>query len=153
MPVTIQLERPDTPDVAALLSELDDYLIPLAPPEFQFRLDVQTLIDKKVIFAVARDETGTAVSCGGVLVTPDYAEIKRMWTSPSHRGRGYARTMLAFLEKQAIDRGAKRLTVETGTDGVMDSALGLYRSVGFKACKPFGEYEETEHNSYLEKWV
>jgi GNAT superfamily N-acetyltransferase len=44
-------------------------------------------------------------------------EIKRMWTAPAHRGRGYDRRVLAALEAAAARRGYHTLQIETDPRG------------------------------------
>ena len=50
----IQRERPDQPDVVALLDALDTYLASLYPPEANHILDVTALLAPEVRFVVAR---------------------------------------------------------------------------------------------------
>ncbi|KAJ3315072.1 hypothetical protein HDU93_004720, partial [Gonapodya sp. JEL0774] len=129
MPIKIAIERPDSPEVMAMLDRLDDYLLPLCPIEFQFRLDVATLLKKDIFFTVAREEgTNEAVGCGGIYITPEYTEVKRVWVEPSRRGKGYAMQIMRYLEDLARSRGTKRLTIETGNN--MDDALALYKKAG-----------------------
>ena len=57
---------------------------------------------------------------GGALrrLEPGVGEIKRMWTAPAHRGRGYDRRVLAALEAAAARRGYHTLQIETDPRGV-----------------------------------
>ena len=66
------------------------------------------------------------------------AEIKRMYVSPSHRGRGYARAVLAELERTAAAAGRVRTVLETGTK--QPEALALYASEGYEPVPTFGIY-------------
>ena len=71
-----------------------------------------------------------AVCCGGVrLLSPEVAEIKRMYVDPSARGNGVARRLLASLETRAVDLGATAARLDTGRD--MAPAVGLYRATGY----------------------
>ena len=56
------------------------------------------------------------------------AEIKRMYVVAAARGAGFARQMLAFLERTAGDRGARWVLLETGSK--QPEAIALYRSAG-----------------------
>jgi putative acetyltransferase len=49
-----------------------------------------------VLFAVARDEQGTAVGCGAIVVGPSFGELKRMFVRPENRGQGIAAKLLGF---------------------------------------------------------
>ena len=70
------------------------------------------------------------------------AEIKRMYVAPAHRGRGYARAVLAELERTALDLGCRRAILETGTR--QPEAIGLYRSAAYVLIPPFGHYRHHE---------
>ncbi|MGD9526903.1 GNAT family N-acetyltransferase [Pseudonocardia sp.] len=68
------------------------------------------------------------------------AEIKRMYVADHHRGRGFARAVLAELERVARELGCRRTILETGTR--QPEAVALYRSAGYVAIPPFGIYRE-----------
>jgi GNAT superfamily N-acetyltransferase len=74
---------------------------------------------------------------GGVAPLADgVAEIKRLWTAPAHRGRGYARRVLAALERRAFHLGYRRLRLQTGAAAA--PALALYQSAGYRPARPLG---------------
>ncbi len=90
---------------------------------------------------------GEAVACGGWRgrdgrtdpeLRDDDAEIKRMYVVDGHRGRGYARAVLAELERTAAAAGRRRIVLETGT--LQPEAIGLYRSAGYEPMPRFGVY-------------
>jgi ribosomal protein S18 acetylase RimI-like enzyme len=74
---------------------------------------------------------------------PHRAELVKMITRISHRGRGVATALLRKVETIAMGRGRTLLVLDTATDG---GAAPLYESVGFTlageipdyACKPHG---------------
>ena len=68
------------------------------------------------------------------------AELKRMYVRPAHRGRGYARALLAHLEDAARAAGRRRTVLETGTR--QPEAISLYRSEGYVPAAKFGTYRE-----------
>ncbi len=147
--LTIALERPDQPEVMALIDELDAYQKPLCPEESHHGVDVTALLRPEVAFAVARDETGAAVGCGAVWCTAEYGELKRMFVRPQCRGRGAARSVLAFLERQAQARGCAAMTLETGIH--QHEAIALYQRAGYDFCPPFGSYREDPYSVFMRK--
>jgi GNAT superfamily N-acetyltransferase len=66
------------------------------------------------------------------------AEIKRMYVRAAHRGRGYARRLLADLEQAARAAGRRRVVLETGTR--QPEAIALYVSAGYAPVEKFGTY-------------
>jgi GNAT superfamily N-acetyltransferase len=151
MATTIARERPDSPDAAALIAELDAYLIPLYPLEAHYGYDVEKLLREDVAFFVVRQD-GLAAGCGGVLLFDDYGEIKRMYVRPAFRSLGLAKRMLEHLEGYVLERGITLLRLETGI--YQPEALGLYERSGFQRCAAFGEYPpDGQYNVFYEKRI
>jgi GNAT superfamily N-acetyltransferase len=95
-------------------------------------------------FLVLRDEQGSAVGCGAVrLIEPGTAEVKRMWVSPSMRGRGAGRALLQALEAAAVELGA--VTGVLDTNVTLASALALYRASGWQDVPPYNDNPEATH--------
>ena len=134
----IALERPDQPDVVALIDELDAYQKPLYPPESHHGIDISALLQPEVRFAVVRSQAGTAVGCGAIVLNADYGELKRMYLRPESRGNGLAQQLLKFLEAQAALAGCHCYTLETGIH--QHAAIALYERAGYVRCAPFGDY-------------
>ncbi len=147
--ITVSLEPAAQPDVIALIEALDAYQIPLYPAESHHGIDMAALSQPNVLFAVARDGEGRAVACGAIVVGPDYGELKRMYTLPSHRGQGIARALLALLESEARARGVRQFTLETGY--LQHDAIGLYERLGYRRCGPFGDYAEDPNSVFMSK--
>lgn len=150
MPLTIAQERPDTPELAAMIAELTQILShPDYPPTSIHGYSVQKLIDQGVAFFVLR-EAGFAAACGGIqLFGDEYAELKRMYVRPQFRGRGYAKQMLEALAAHARGRGVTLLRLETGMH--QREAIGLYESWGFTRRGPFGGYLDDPVSVYMER--
>ena len=102
-----------------------------------------------VLFAVARSGDGTAIGCGAIVLGPAYGEIKRMFVSPSARGRGVGKQLLVFLEDCAKSKGCTRFVLETGY--LQTEALSLYRRCGYERCGPFGSYVEDPNSVFMHK--
>ena len=71
-PMRIAFELPDQPEVIALIAELDAYQATLYPPESCHSLDLASLKQPNVLFAVARDAAGAAMGCGAVVLGSEY---------------------------------------------------------------------------------
>jgi putative acetyltransferase len=149
--MAIAFESPDQPEVIALITELDAYQDTLYPPESRHYLDLASLKQSNVFFAVARDDAGRAVGCGAVVLYPEFGEIKRMYVSPRGRGQGVARKLLALLESRAIAAGCQLLRLETGP--YQHEALALYASTGYERREPFGEYANDPLSVFMQKHI
>ncbi|WP_140634617.1 GNAT family N-acetyltransferase [Methylibium rhizosphaerae] len=147
--MNIALESPDQPDVVELITELDRYQSALYPPESNHFVDIATLAQPGVLFAVARGSDGAAGACGAIVLGPDHGEIKRMYVHPRLRGQGVAKALLAFLETAARERGCTLLQLETGI--LQDEAIGLYKRCGYERRGPFGDYKEDPLSLFMAK--
>lgn len=133
----------DDPAALALIAELNRELLALYPEEgaTHFRLDTDEVAEGRGAFMVAFDGE-EPVACGAVrLIASDTAEVKRMYTRPSVRGRGLAGAVLAALEVEALRLGATTLVLETGVRQL--EAIALYRRYGFEVIESFGEYVDS----------
>jgi DNA-binding MarR family transcriptional regulator/GNAT superfamily N-acetyltransferase len=93
---------------------------------------------------------GEPVGCGVVrhhdlhAGVPGWSEIKRLWVSPSVRGAGLGRRLLAALERGAADAGAP--VVRLDTNRVLSEAIAMYRAEGYREIAPFND------NPYAHHW-
>jgi putative acetyltransferase len=149
--VTITFESLDQPEVISLIAELDAYQDTLYPAESRYSLDLASLKQSNVLFAVARDTTGHAIGCGAIVLYADYGEVKRMYVRPRGRGRGVAQKLLAMLESHAIESGCKLFRLETGP--YQHEALALYTSAGYERCGPYGEYPDDPLSVFMQKHI
>jgi putative acetyltransferase len=147
--MTVAIELPDQPQVIALIAELDAYQDTLYPPESRHALDLTSLKQPNVLFAVARDDAGRAIGCGAIVLNPEFGELKRMYVSTRGRGQGVAKKLLALLESQAIGSGCKLLMLETGP--YQHEALALYASAGYERRGPFGDYMNDPLSVFMQK--
>jgi GNAT superfamily N-acetyltransferase len=84
------------------------------------------------------------VGCGALKFHPGApAEIKRMWVSPSARGLGLGRRLLAELEDRARARGVR--TVRLETNRTLHEAVGLYRAAGYREVAAFNDEPYAHH--------
>jgi putative acetyltransferase len=143
--IVIRPERPDQPEVVALLASLDSYLAALYPPEANHILSVQELLAPEVSFYVARAGrviVGTG-ACRRMPAEPasgeqPYGEIKRMYVEAAARGQRIGARLLAALEERLRSEGIRLALLETGEAQV--EAVRLYRRAGYVARAAFGGY-------------
>lgn len=145
----IKLETPNQPEVVALIDLLDTYQLSLYPPESVYALDMGSLLQPNVLFAVARNADGAAVGCGAMVVTPEFGEVKRMFVHPSARGQGVAQRLLGMLETEALARGCRQFMLETGPS--QPEAIGLYQRLGYRVRGPYGGYPDDPLSVFMEK--
>jgi DNA-binding MarR family transcriptional regulator len=82
--------------------------------------------------------------CGAVKHHPGApSEIKRMWVSPSARGLGIGRRLLAELEARAASSGASLARLETNR--ALVEAIALYRSAGYREVPAFNAEPFAHH--------
>ncbi len=145
----VSFESPDQVEVIELIAALDAYQDTLYPPESRHSLDLQSLKQPNVIFAVARNTEGQAVGCGAVVLGTVSGELKRMYVDPSARGLGIAKLLLGQLESEAAVRGCGLLQLETGP--YQPEALALYARSGYARRGPFGGYTNDPLSVFMQK--
>jgi len=145
----VALESPDQPDVLQLIDELDAYQDTLYPPESRHALDLASLKQPRVLFAVARAADGAAIGCAAVVLDLPHGELKRMYVRPAFRGRGYGKRMLDHLAGYACQHGVSLLRLETGI--YQREAIGLYEGMGFQRIPAFPPYQEDPLSRCYEK--
>jgi len=150
--IEIRDERPDTRDALQLLSELDtDLMRHPYTADSRHAFSVEQLLREGVKFFVTRHQQQPA-GCGGLKIYPsEFAEVKRMYVRPAHRGHGLGKAMLEHLAEVTRQHGINSLRLETGIYQV--DAIGLYERWGFRRRPPFAEYREDPLSVYFEKTV
>lgn len=73
---------------------------------------------------------------------PHRAEIAKMMTRLSHRGRGIATALMRTAEDLAVERNRTLLVLDTATDG---GASGLYEKLGFTLAGEIPDYAFKPH--------
>jgi ribosomal protein S18 acetylase RimI-like enzyme len=73
---------------------------------------------------------------------PHRAEIAKLMTRISHRGRGAAKALMIAAEKLAIERQRTLLVLDTAVEG---GASGLYERLGFQLSGVIPDYALKPH--------
>ncbi|MFN3352981.1 MAG: GNAT family N-acetyltransferase [Brevundimonas sp.] len=112
-------------------------------------LDIASLKSPDIsLFALWRHETLLGV--GALKALHDgTGEIKSMRTRPDAVGRGVGGRILEHIIEEAVRRGYRRLSLETGSGPAFEAALKLYRRRGFAEGEPFGGYPPTDFTVFL----
>lgn len=121
------------------------------PPESTHALDLAGLRALDIAFWsawIADDLVGS-----GALKELDafHGEIKSMHTKATARGQGVAKHMLDHIVSEAVRRGYRRLSLETGSIRAFEPARALYRQYGFTPCGPFANYRDDPNSIYMSK--
>ena len=149
MPYSISVETPLQENVRALVAALNEQLLSLTPREHCHHMSVEEMADTATTLFLARED-GRAVAMGALRRHRDgMAEVKRMYTLPSHQGRGIGKAILARIEHTAREEGFTRLVLETGNN--FDAALHVYKNAGFTPCAPVLDYPPSAWTAFYEK--
>jgi len=150
--ITIAPETPLQDDIREMIVELNDYMIPLTPREFQFQMTAEQIADSDTTLFVARNEAGRAMAMGALKVHDgELGEVKRMFTRPEVRGTGVGRDILVRVEQLARERGLKTLKLETGEAPGFEGAWKVYERNGFAVCGAFLDYPDSGWSRFYEK--
>jgi putative acetyltransferase len=149
MPLTFHAGDLDSPDVRDLLEFHFEQMHSSSPPGACHVLPIDSLRGPDMTVWSARDE-GMLVGIGALKeIACDHGEVKSMRTAQGARGRGVGRAILRQIVAQALDRGYRRLSLETGSTEPFAAALRLYESEGFVPCGPFGSYCDTPFTRFF----
>ncbi|MEZ4859516.1 MAG: GNAT family N-acetyltransferase [Flavobacteriaceae bacterium] len=90
------------------------------------------------------------VGCGAFKpFEKDAVEIKRMYTLPKQRGKGFASAILNELETWAKELGFTAAVLETGIK--QPEAIALYEKNTYKRIKNYGQYAGIENSLCFKK--
>lgn len=145
-----ELLRTDTnnPDFNRLISLLDSELWERYPDLQGDYEDKNVMISPFMAILVYVDDQ--AVSCGALRpVDNDVFELKRMFTCKDHRGKGYSRRVLHELERWAVEKGCRRIILETGIK--QHEAISFYEKEKYTRIENYGEYKGNENSICMAK--
>ena len=150
--ITIAVESPLQDEVRDLIRDLNAYLNPLSPDEFQFQMSAEEMAEPSVKVLIARDASKQAVGMASLNVKDDeLGEVKRMYTLPEARGKRIGSLMLERIEQLAGQAGLSILKLETGAVSGFESAWRLYERNGFSQCGAFLDYPDSGYSRFYEK--
>jgi putative acetyltransferase len=147
--ITVKPADPLSTEARELIAALDAGLSGHYDAENNFPLLPEELVSDDIDFFMAETGSGEKVGTIALRRYPDYAEIKRMFVTPSARGQGIARQLLATAHECARAKGYDRVRLETGS--LQHAAIALYESAGYVRRPAFGDYPpESDQNIYFE---
>ena len=150
--VRIRVETPLQDDVKAMVSALNDYLMPLSPKQFQFQMHVEEMAGEDTIVFVARDDGENAIGMGALKIHPiNLGEVKRMFTEPKIRGKGAGRMILEAIEETARTNGLDHLVLETGATKGFEPAWRIYERSGYTQCGAVLNYPDSGYSRFYQK--
>jgi len=149
LPSTLGRERPDQPEVRALIAALDEFQRGLYPAAGPQPPTPDALLRPEVRFLVVRDARRHVQGCGAIVLREDCAELQRVMVRPQARGRGLGRALVAALEVEAVMAGRPLLRLQIGVR--QRPAIRLYEGLGFRRCGPFAECRPDPFSVYMEK--
>jgi putative acetyltransferase len=116
-------------------------LVTVVLAEFGFATDPEGLdsdlvditasyVERGGVFRVLTTPAAEIVGCGGLYpLTPNDAELRKMYFYPVARGRGFGRKLVADLVAFGRRSGFRRIVLETASS--LTTAGHIYRSFGF----------------------
>ena len=136
-------------EVIELLEEHLADMYATSPPESVHALDVDALKSSDITF-FSGWVNGELQGCLAIKqLNPRHVELKSMRTSSSSRKSGIATKLLTHALNAAIDKGYRKVSLETGTQQFFQPARNLYEKFGFTYCEPFANYELDPHSHFM----
>lgn len=85
--------------------------------------------EEDAIHAMITDKSGKAIAVGRIIFkSASEAQIRSMATAEGHRGAGWGRQIIAYLEHVARQRGVATIILNS-----RDVAAGFYAKLGYEA--------------------
>lgn len=96
----------------------------------------------RLMLAFLNEQLAGCIALRGI--SNDRCEMKRLFVRPSFRGTGLGRVLVEALINEARTIGYKSMLLDT-LPGRMDSAIELYKKIGFEEISPY--YENPVENA------
>lgn len=153
MELIFKLDPATEPRVLAFLQEHLDDMHRISPPESVHALDASQLRQPGIRFWTGwtQQQAGAALvaSCALKQLDAGHVELKTIRLGAAYRGSAAARQVLAHALTQARASGAKRISLETGTEAFFAPARRFYQRNGFVPCEPFGSYHPDPNSCFM----
>lgn len=91
------------------------------------------------LVAVHPSSPGVAGCVALRLLSPDIAEMKRLYVDPAHRGRGVGLALAKAILVRGREMGVRQMVLDTSF--AMQEAIALYRSLGFALIAPYNRQD------------
>ena len=149
MTLTLRQDDLSGPEIRALLEAHLADMRRISPPESVHALDLEGLRRPDLTFWTVWSGPELA-GCGALReLDPLQGEIKSMRTAEAHRRQGVAGALLAHILQEALRRGYRRVSLETGAQAAFTPAHRLYERFGFRRCPPFDGYAEDPNSVFM----
>jgi GNAT superfamily N-acetyltransferase len=156
--VDIRVAAYDDPDAAKLIEAVQQEYVVRYGDIDATPVEVAHFLAPRGIFLVGYLDD-VPVACGAWRAhdgpAPDFrpgdVELKRMYVVPPARGKGFARAILAELERTAAAAGRTRAVLETGTE--QPEAIALYESSEYHVIDNFGVYKNEPESRCFAKML
>jgi DNA-binding MarR family transcriptional regulator/GNAT superfamily N-acetyltransferase len=145
--VRLAVEAPTTPDATRCLTQYFTELNTRFETGFDLEYGMTTarhdLAAPAGALLIARLREQPVGCCGLRFHADEPPDVKRMWVATEARGLGVGRRLLQRAEQLAADAGARIVRLETNK--VLQEAIRLYRSAGYREIAPFNDEPYAHH--------
>lgn len=150
---SFQVDNPRSRDVESLINAHLEFARSATPLCHVFALSAEKLDRNDIVLYSCRDDDQLLAIGALRKIADDHFEIKSMHTARGARGQGIGHQLLQYLIDAAKTRGARQISLETGTSAGFESARSLYQKSGFEVCAPFGDYSSSPDNVCMTLFV
>ncbi|GAA61584.1 GCN5-like N-acetyltransferase [Pseudoalteromonas sp. BSi20652] len=142
--------KPNDQDVINVFSDIDRLINSLYPVATAQSLTLSEL-ENPSVYAIGLKNDDGIIACGAIVKQFDkapYGEIRRLYVSPSYRGKGLSRRIMQILLHHAGEEEIPLIRLETGPKQIQ--SIKLYENLGFKRCDSFGPYQDNPQSVFME---
>ena len=135
-------------DFINLVQSLNDYLKIVDGEEHSFYSQYNNIdVLNHVVIAYSNE---TPIGCGAFKAyNNDDVEIKRMYTNPDFRSKGFASEILKELEKWSKELSFKACVLETGKR--QKEAVSFYKKMNYSIIPNYGQYKNIANSLCFKK--